>query len=162
MRSSVSEILTEQTLGRGMRLPFGSYTGIEILDTLEVVAHERYEDLLRRAGVLNEAFVDYRTRAALRVNAQGQQVVVKETVLATSEPIIAPAGENPAGAGGPDPVRDDEPEPVVTSLEDRTAQVAQAALALRQQIVPSPDAPHIKIPIIRMSTVQSSCGGRSW
>ena len=38
MRSSVSEILTEQTLGRGMRLPFGSYTGIEILDTLEVVA----------------------------------------------------------------------------------------------------------------------------
>ncbi len=41
MRSSVSEILTEQTLGRGMRLPFGRYTGIEILDTLEVVAHER-------------------------------------------------------------------------------------------------------------------------
>ncbi len=26
MRSSVSEILTEQTLGRGMRLPFGVYT----------------------------------------------------------------------------------------------------------------------------------------
>ena len=46
MRSSVSEILTEQTLGRGMRLPFGAYTGIEILDTLEVVAHERYEELL--------------------------------------------------------------------------------------------------------------------
>ncbi len=156
MRSSVSEILTEQTLGRGMRLPFGSYTGIEILDTLEVVAHERYEELLRRAGVLNEAFVDYRTRAALRVNAQGQQVVVKETVLATSEPIIAPAGEGAAGAGGPYPVRDDEPEPVVTSLEDRTAQVAQAALALRQQIVPRPDAPHIEIPILRMSTVQSS------
>jgi len=75
MRSSVSEILTEQTLGRGMRLPFGAYTGIEILDTLEVVAHERYEELLKKAGVLNEAFVDYRTRAALRINAKGQQVV---------------------------------------------------------------------------------------
>lgn len=34
MRASVSEILTEQTLGRGMRLPFGRYTGTEILDTL--------------------------------------------------------------------------------------------------------------------------------
>ena len=45
MRSSVSEILTEQTLGRGMRLPFGAYTVIELLDTLEVVAHERYQDL---------------------------------------------------------------------------------------------------------------------
>ena len=27
MRASVSEVLTEQTLGRGMRLPFGEYTG---------------------------------------------------------------------------------------------------------------------------------------
>ena len=35
MRANVSEILTEQTLGRGMRLPFGAYTGIEILDTLK-------------------------------------------------------------------------------------------------------------------------------
>ena len=52
MRSSVSEILTEQTLGRGMRLPFGTYTGIEILDTLEVVAHERYEELLKKAGLI--------------------------------------------------------------------------------------------------------------
>src|SRR5690606_8114671 len=56
MRASVSEILTEQTLGRGMRLPFGGYTGIEMLDTLEVLAHERYEQLLRRAHVLNESF----------------------------------------------------------------------------------------------------------
>ena len=60
MRSSVSEILTEQTLGRGMRLPFGAYTDIEILDTLEVVAHERYEELLKKAGVLNESFIDQR------------------------------------------------------------------------------------------------------
>ena len=48
MRPSVSEILTEQTLGRGMRLPFGHYVDIELLDTLEVIAHERYEDLLKK------------------------------------------------------------------------------------------------------------------
>jgi type III restriction enzyme len=70
MRSSVSEILTEQTLGRGMRLPFGAYTGIEILDTLAVVAHERYEDLLKKYGVLNQAIIDYRTRAALQVKSR--------------------------------------------------------------------------------------------
>ena len=45
----VSEILTEQTLGRGLRLPFGACTGWELLDTLEVLAHERYEDLLKKA-----------------------------------------------------------------------------------------------------------------
>ena len=80
IRASVSTILTEQTLGRGMRLPFGAYTDIEILDTLEVVAHERYEDLLKNAGVLNKSFIDYRTWAALRVNAQGQTVAVTESV----------------------------------------------------------------------------------
>ncbi len=78
MRASVSSVLTEQTLGRGLRLPFGRYTGVEMLDTLEVVAHEKYEALLARAGVLNEQFIDKRTRAVLRHNSAGQQVVVKD------------------------------------------------------------------------------------
>ncbi len=153
MRSSVSEILTEQTLGRGMRLPFGAYTGIEILDTLEVVAHERYEELLRRAGVLNEAFVDFRTRAAVRLNARGQQVVVLETVQAQSQPLIATGGTDDSAAPA---VADDQPDPVVTTVEDRTSQVGAAALAMRQQILPRPNAPRIVIPILRMSTVESS------
>ncbi len=76
---SVSVILTEQVLGRGLRLPWGAYQGIEMLDTLEVLAHERYEDLLAKRGVLAEQFVDYTTRAVLRRNAAGQQVVVRET-----------------------------------------------------------------------------------
>jgi type III restriction enzyme len=154
MRSSVSEILTEQTLGRGMRLPYGRYTGIEILDTLEVVAHERYEELLRRAGVLNQAFVDYRTRAALRVNAQGQQVVVSETIQAQSPPLISPI-EGPAGATPP-LAMDGQPEPVVTTVEDRTSQVGAAVLAMRQEIAPRPDAPRIVVPVLRMTPIQSS------
>jgi len=55
---SVSVILTEQVLGRGLRLPWGKYQGVEMLDTLEVLAHERYEDLLAKRGVLAEQFVD--------------------------------------------------------------------------------------------------------
>ena len=150
MRSSVSEILTEQTLGRGMRLPFGAYTGIEILDTLEVVAHERYEELLKKAGVLNEAFVDYRTRAALRINAKGQQVVVTETVMASTGPIVA------AGRGEPPIVADTDASPVVTTVEQRTAQVGDAALKMKQPIARRLDAPVIVIPLLRMSAVESA------
>jgi type III restriction enzyme len=149
MRSSVSEILTEQTLGRGMRLPFGAYTGIEILDTLEVVAHERYEDLLKRAGVLNEAFIDFRTRAALRVNARGQQVVVTETVEAGSVPLL------PTGKEAPLPVGDDTPSAVVTSVQERTAQVSHAALRMKREIVRRDGAPAIAIPLLRMTAVKS-------
>jgi type III restriction enzyme len=149
MRSSVSEILTEQTLGRGMRLPYGAYTEIEILDTLEVVAHERYEDLLKRAGVLNEAFIDYRSRAALRVNAQGQTVAVTETVETATTPIMGTGDDAPV-------VFDDQPAPVVTSVQERTSQVNQAAFKMKQEIGRRADAPTIVVPVLQMTAVQSS------
>jgi len=149
MRSSVSEILTEQTLGRGMRLPFGAYTGIEILDTLEVVAHERYEDLLKKAGVLNEAFVDYRIRAALRINAEGLQVVVSETVTTTTLPIISAAGDDPTVVG------DAEGSTVVTTVEKRALHVGDAALKMKRPIGRREDAPPLVIPVLRMTAVES-------
>lgn len=150
MRSSVSEILTEQTLGRGMRLPFGSYTDIEILDTLEVVAHERYAELLKRAGVLEQAFIDFRSRAVLRINAQGKSVVVTETTRAAAGPILADGewAEEPPSFGG-------RPSPVVTSVQDRTGQATEAAIRLRRTIQRRPDAPEIEIPILRMTAVRS-------
>ena len=64
-RPSISEALTEQTLGRGLRLPWGAYTGIELLDTVEVLSHERYQELLERAGVLLEGLTGQRATAAV-------------------------------------------------------------------------------------------------
>lgn len=150
MRSSVSEILTEQTLGRGMRLPFGKYTGIEILDTLEVVAHERYEDLLKKAGVLNEAFIDYRTRAALRLNAQGQQVAVIETVTPGAIPVEVSEG----GQASPSP-SGEGPAPTLTSVEQRAGQAGAAVKKLKREIARRPDSPTIELPALRMTSVQS-------
>ncbi|WP_425838308.1 DEAD/DEAH box helicase family protein [Streptomyces fractus] len=80
MRASVSAVLTEQTLGRGMRLPFGRYTNVEFLDTLEVLAHEKYGDLLKKRNVLNEAFIDYGTYAQLRKLADGSVEVRQESI----------------------------------------------------------------------------------
>lgn len=59
-RPSISEALTEQTLGRGLRLPWNAYTGVELLDTLEVLSHERYQELLEKAGVLLEGLTEQR------------------------------------------------------------------------------------------------------
>lgn len=55
LRASASEILTEQTLGRGLRLPFGkrvSKGGDEdfaAVDRLTVIAHERFDDIIAKA-----------------------------------------------------------------------------------------------------------------
>lgn len=49
LRASASEILTEQTIGRGLRLPFGKRTGIDAIDRLTIIAHDRFQDILRQA-----------------------------------------------------------------------------------------------------------------
>ena len=49
LRASASDILTEQTLGRGLRLPYGQRTGVEAVDTLTVIAHDRFDEVIRRA-----------------------------------------------------------------------------------------------------------------
>jgi len=49
LRASASEILTEQTLGRGLRLPYGARTGNEMVDTLTVIAHDRFDEVIQEA-----------------------------------------------------------------------------------------------------------------
>ena len=49
LRASVSEILTEQTIGRGLRLPFGKVTGDYDLDALEIISHDQYARLIQAA-----------------------------------------------------------------------------------------------------------------
>lgn len=46
LNAAKSDILALQTIGRGLRLPFGSITGIEELDTLDIVAHEHYREIV--------------------------------------------------------------------------------------------------------------------
>ena len=49
LRASASDILTEQTLGRGLRLPYGERTSNETIDTLTVIAHDRFDAVIQQA-----------------------------------------------------------------------------------------------------------------
>lgn len=46
LNAAKSDILALQTIGRGLRLPFGEITGIEELDTLDIVAHDHYREIV--------------------------------------------------------------------------------------------------------------------
>jgi len=167
MRASVSEILTEQTLGRGMRLPFGEYTNIEFLDTLEVIAHERYEYLLNKAGILNQEVIDYRTRAALHSGEQGQPATADGTeprdmtgssddgsASPVSRPTVPPS---PAGFLPPSSSATvSQLEPVIFNMEARAQQAKTANERIKQQITRRSDAPQIMIPVLKLSSVKSN------
>lgn len=46
LNAAKSDILAMQTIGRGLRLPFGQATGNEDIDTLDIVAHDHYRELV--------------------------------------------------------------------------------------------------------------------
>ena len=50
LRTSASRTLTEQTLGRGLRLPYGKHTGNDPVDTLTIVQHDRFQDIVDEAN----------------------------------------------------------------------------------------------------------------
>jgi type III restriction enzyme len=67
VRAMESQLLTEQILGRGLRLPFGERTGVPMLDTVEVLSHHSFADLLKNAKVLLEATLGERASEARAV-----------------------------------------------------------------------------------------------
>lgn len=46
LNAAKSDILALQTIGRGLRLPFGEITHIEEIDTLDIVAHDHYREII--------------------------------------------------------------------------------------------------------------------
>lgn len=67
VRAMESQLLTEQILGRGLRLPFGERTGVPMLDTVEVLSHHAFSTLLKEAEVLLEATLGERAKDAKAV-----------------------------------------------------------------------------------------------
>ena len=83
VRAMQSELLTEQILGRGLRLPFGHRTGVPMIDAVEVLSHQAFNDLLRNADVFLEATLGERANEA---------VVVPNQVPGVAEPGL-PVGD---------------------------------------------------------------------
>lgn len=52
LRAMASEVLTQQTMGRGLRLPFGKYTGVWQIDQLDIIAHQSFQELLSAENAL--------------------------------------------------------------------------------------------------------------
>jgi type III restriction enzyme len=50
LRTAASVTLREQTIGRGLRLPFGKRTGVPKVDKLTIVAHDKFQEIIDEAN----------------------------------------------------------------------------------------------------------------
>jgi type III restriction enzyme len=49
LRAANSRTLVEQSIGRGLRLPYGKPTGVAAVDRLTIVAHDRFQEIVDEA-----------------------------------------------------------------------------------------------------------------
>jgi len=86
LRESAAMILTEQTIGRGLRLPYGERTGVPLVDRLVLVAHEQFAKVVALA------------KDSTLIQGQVEQVSEKETkeikVLTEIQPIVLDVVKN--------------------------------------------------------------------
>lgn len=50
LRAARAEILVHQTIGRGLRLPYGRRTGVSAVDRLTIVAHDKFQEIIDEAN----------------------------------------------------------------------------------------------------------------
>ena len=63
-RKLASQSLTEQILGRGLRLPYGRRVGVPMVDQVDLVAHDSYRKLLEQKDALIQRIVPIGESAA--------------------------------------------------------------------------------------------------
>ncbi len=50
LRAANARILIEQSIGRGLRLPYGKRTGVTAVDRLNIIAHDKFQEIIDEAG----------------------------------------------------------------------------------------------------------------
>jgi type III restriction enzyme len=50
LRAANARILIEQSVGRGLRLPYGKRTGVTAVDRLNIIAHDRFQEIIDEAN----------------------------------------------------------------------------------------------------------------
>lgn len=92
LRAMASEVLTQQTMGRGLRLPFGKYTGVGQIDQLDIIAHQSFKELLSAENVLRQFGLEEAVR-------EENKEFIEGAIRAAAEQSEAAITDNP-GTGG--------------------------------------------------------------
>lgn len=81
LRAANARILIEQSIGRGLRLPFGKRTGVSAVDRLSIVAHDRFQEIVDEANRPDSAIRLQQVILDPNTDLRGSRTVVSKTNL---------------------------------------------------------------------------------
>lgn len=131
LRAANARILIEQSIGRGLRLPYGQRTGVTTVDRLNIIAHDKFQEIIDEANQPGSAI---RLQQVILGPDQLQQrtvTVVSQTQLATK------LGLRPSQPTGSTQVAGAEQRPLFSEPEEQ--KVAQIAYSVIRKLENQPD-----------------------
>lgn len=122
LRAANSRTLVEQSIGRGLRLPYGKRTGVPDVDRLTIVSHDRFQEIVDHANDPNSII---RTGIVI-----GRDIPDKPTQAVTIPPTLhSILGITPDGAVAVTPT----PAQAPLFSTERERKVAETTLSIIQQ-----------------------------
>ncbi len=131
LRAANARTLIEQSIGRGLRLPYGKRTGITAVDRLNIVAHDRFQEIVEEANNPNSTI---RLQHVVLNPDQLQQKTV--TVISQSQ-LAAKLGLKPDYPTSSTQVSGLNEEPAVFNAEEQ--KIAQIAYDVIRKLEARPE-----------------------
>lgn len=151
LRAANARVLIEQSIGRGLRLPFGERTGVMAVDRLNIVAHDKFQEIIDEANRPDSAI---RLQALVLDDAD----LDRKTATFVSRPkLLEKLGLRPLQMTDHTRLAGQDEPPVFTKPEEqKVAQMAWAEIQkLENQPRKLPSVTHLQKPEIQAAIVRA-------
>jgi len=150
LRAANARILIEQSIGRGLRLPYGKRTGVAAVDRLNIVAHDKFQEIINEAN---------RSDSPIRLQAvvlDGGELEQKSKTVVSQSRLDNMLGIKPLGLSAASEIAGaDEPKAFTTVEEERVAQVTKDVIRkLENQPQKLPSVTYLMTPEIQAHVVR--------
>ncbi len=119
LRAANARILIEQSIGRGLRLPYGKRTGVNSVDRLNIIAHDKFQEIVDEAKKPDSAI------RLQQVILEPEQIGMKTVTVVSQSQLASKLGLQPEQTTTSTLVPKAVEPPVFTTPEDqKVAQIA--------------------------------------
>lgn len=132
LRAANARILIEQSIGRGLRLPYGKRTGVLAVDTLNIIAHDRFQEIVDEAKKPDSMIKKLRV-----IELTDDEAEQKTVTMVSDSNLKAKLGLEPEQQTTSTQDAGKDTKPVFTKPEDQ--RVAQLAYEVIKKLEAKPD-----------------------
>ncbi len=144
LRAANARTLVEQSIGRGLRLPYGKRTGVSTVDRLNIIAHDRFQEIVDEAN-RSDSPIHLKTILLDPENdLQKTKTVFTQSNIASKISTSLTSDTKPSGTEKPST---HQVAPMFTNSEER--KVAEAVLSAIKNQEHLPSSTHLLFPEVQ-------------